>query len=213
MKTVIIGSSGHAKVIVDILRQASQDELVGCTTIDATCQDVLGLPVLGDDSILPRLLREGVGQAFVAIGDNRSRARIAQRMEGLGFALINAVHPSAVIAPSVKLGKGIAIMAGAIINPDTVIGDNAIVNTGTTIDHDCVIGANCHLAPGTHVAGNVTIGAGAFLGVGCTVIPKMAIGEWCILGAGATVVMDVPSCVLAVGVPAQVRKKLPQERS
>ncbi len=208
MKAIVIGSGGHAKVIIDILRFNREIELVGCITADKDCDRVLDLAVLGDDARLPMLYEEGIRHAFVAIGDNRLRAKIAGGLEAMGFTLINAIHPFSAVASSVKLGKGVAIMAGAVINPDSVVGDYAIINTGVTVDHDCIIGKACHLAPGTHTAGNVSVGEGTFLGVGCNVIPKMTIGEWCVLGAGTTVVKELPSCVLAVGVPAKVLKKM-----
>jgi len=207
MKTILVGSGGHAKVIIDILRKTPGVELVGCTSTDAVCREVLGLPVLGNDGILPALLSQGVTGAFVGIGDNRSRARIARQLESLGFTLINAIHPCATIATSVKLGKGIAVMAQAVINPDTAVGDYAIVNTGATVDHDSVLGECCHLAPGTHLAGNVTIGVGAFLGVGCAAIPGVSVGAWTVVGAGSVLVNDLPAKVLAVGTPARVIKK------
>jgi UDP-perosamine 4-acetyltransferase len=206
MKTVLVGSGGHAKVIIDILRHNPEVELAGCTSSDPECREVMGLPVLGTDAVLPSLLQAGVTQAFVAIGDNRARVRVAREVAGLGFFIINAIHPCTTIAPSVKLGKGIAVMAGVVINPDTMVADYAVVNTGATVDHDGSLGEGCHLAPGTHLAGNVSIGAGAFLGVGCSAIPEVSVGDWSVVGAGAAIVADIPAKVLALGVPARVIK-------
>src|SRR4030066_1795075 len=207
-KVVIVGSGGHAKVIMDILSSSKDYELVGCTSADLTLREVMGIPVLGDDSILPQLFAEGIKYAFVAIGDNRKREEFSNYVTRAGFELINAISLYSYISYTVKLGKGIAIMPGAVINACAVIQNNAIINTGATIDHDCLIGAGCHIAPGCHIAGNVRIGQGSFFGVGCKVIPKITIGEWSIIGAGAVVVNDLPGYSLALGAPAKVVKKL-----
>lgn len=210
-KIVIVGSGGHAKVIIDILSSSKKYDPVGCVTADLSAMAVLGVPVLGNDAALPKLFSKGIKYAFVAIGDNRKREELSKYVVGLGFELINVISVHSYIASSVKLGKGIAIMPGAIINACAVIENNAIINTGVTIDHDCLISAGCHIAPGCNIAGNVSIGQGSFLGVGCKVVPKITIGEWSIIGAGAVVVNDLPRYSLAVGFPANVIKKLQEE--
>ncbi|MEW6418727.1 MAG: acetyltransferase [Nitrospirota bacterium] len=206
-KIIIIGSGGHAKVIIDILKSSDNYKIIGCTDASLKQKDIMGLPVLGDDSILPQLYKNGLRHAFVAIGDNKIRSEISDCVKKMGFELINAISPHSYISKSVKLGSGIAIVQGAVINPETVIGNNAIINTGSTIDHDCIIEESCHIAPGCNIAGNVRIGKGTFLGIGCKVIPKITIGEWTTVGAGAVVVNDLPGYSLAVGVPAKIVKE------
>jgi UDP-perosamine 4-acetyltransferase len=203
---VIIGASGHAKVIIDMLQDAGNVEIVGCTSGDPADAEasLLGIPVLGDDRVLPHCYEAGVRQAFVAVGDNRLRDKLMRRVVALGFGLANVISRQAAVSCRVKLGVGIAVMPGAIINVCSEIGDGSIVNTGATIDHDCRLGACVHIAPGTNLAGCVTLGEGAFLGTGARVIPKVNIGPWSIIGAGAVVIKDIPGYVTAVGVPAEV---------
>jgi UDP-perosamine 4-acetyltransferase len=159
---------------------------------------VLGLTVLGSDDILPELFRSGVQHAFVALGDNRARLSVSQRLAHSGFRLVNAVSRRAVVSRHARLGTGVAIMPGAVINADAVLEDGAIVNTGASIDHDCRIGRYAHIAPGSSLAGNVTIGEGVLLGAGSSVIPGRSVGPWSIIGAGE---------ITAVGVPARVVKR------
>ena len=205
---VIIGAGGHAKVVVDMLQDNADFNLVGCVSQTANSTGLLGLPSMGNDEALPRIMASGVRHAFVAVGDNRLRAELMRHVAQLGFSLVNAVSRRAVISARVALGAGIAIMAGAVINVDSVVEDGVIINTGATVDHDCRIGACAHIAPGTHLAGNVTIGEGTFLGVGCSVIPGRTIGAWSTIGAGSAVVRDIPGRVVAVGVPATILKRL-----
>jgi UDP-perosamine 4-acetyltransferase len=206
IKVVVVGSGGHAKVIIDILQSESKVELVGAISSDRTQSTICDIPVLGDDSILPKLFSQGINHAFIAVGSNRLRAKLGKNVEEIGFQLINAISPQAVLSARVKLGKGIAIMPGAVVNVDTQIDDYAIINTGATVDHDCRIGRYVHIAPGSHLCGNVEVGEGTFICVGSSVIDKSKIGEWAVLGAGGVVISDLPAYVTAVGVPARVIK-------
>ena len=204
--TVVIGSGGHAKVVIDVLRGCGDVVLAGCISQAAPGEMTNGVPVLGGDDLLESLRRRGVTHAFVALGDNRLRLRIMHHAVSLGFELVTAVSPHAVLSPSVKIGCGTVVMPGAIINADARIGDGVIVNTGATVDHDCDIADGCHIAPGTNLAGCVQVGTGTFLGTGSRVIPRIRIGRWSVIGAGAVVISDVPDESVSVGVPARVKR-------
>jgi UDP-perosamine 4-acetyltransferase len=201
---VIIGGGGHAKVVIESLR-ASGQAVAAIVDADPTPREVLGVPVIGDDLKLSELRGQGLSALFVAIGDNRLRETLGRRARGLGFSLVNAIHPSAIVSPTARLGEGVAVMAGVAINADSQVGDLAIINTGAIVDHDCRLGAACHLGPASALAGGVTLGQRAFLGVGARVIPGVTIGDDAIVGAGGVVVRDLPAAVLAVGVPAQIK--------
>ncbi len=198
---VVIGAGGHAKVIIELLR-SSGVSIVGLIDADSTPRTVLGVPVLGDDTLLPTLRAQGIPNAFVALGDNSLRLHMGASVQALGFCLVNAISHRATISPSARLGCGVAVMAGAVINADAQIGDLVIINTGAGIDHDAVLGAACHIGPGATIAGRVHIGSLALLGVGSSVIPRRTVGDGAIIGAGACVIHDINPHVTAVGVPA-----------
>jgi UDP-perosamine 4-acetyltransferase len=210
-RIVILGAGGHAKVIIEIIRAAGTGTIVGLADADPTPREVLGARVLGDDTVLRRLHAEGVGHAFIAIGDNRIRARAADAVRAIGFELVNAISPAATLSPSARIGRGVAVMAGAVVNADAVLEDLVIVNTRASIDHDVRLGRACHIGPGAALAGGVSVGAEAFIGVGASVIPQRVIGAGSIVGAGASVIDDVAPGVTVVGVPARplpARKRL-----
>jgi sugar O-acyltransferase (sialic acid O-acetyltransferase NeuD family) len=199
---IVIGAGGHGKVVVSTLLAAGVD-VVGVFDDDEKKwgSEILGVPVTG-----PLAGAEGHGHlAVLGIGNNEARQRLADQL-GIGWA--TAVHPNAWIHPSVRLGEGSVVFAGAVIQPDAILGKHVIVNTGALIDHDCEVGDYAHVAPGVQLAGGVRLGEGAFLGIGCSAIPGVRVGAWTTVGAGAAVVSDLPSGVMAVGVPAKpLRKK------
>lgn len=204
---IVLGASGHAKVVIELLRASGLqvDYCVGGLDSPESC---LGVAVLKGDEHLQHLRENGYTRAFVAIGSNALRQRLAHTAREAGFHLVNAISPTAVISPTARLGKGIAIMAGVIINAESVIEDLAIINTGATIDHDCRIGQAVHIAPQCALAGNVSVSEAAFLGIGCKIIPGIKIGEGATIGAGGVVVSDIPARTLAVGIPARVIKNM-----
>jgi UDP-perosamine 4-acetyltransferase len=205
MKIVVVGGGGHARVVIEVLLAAGW-EVVGFTDAGTPPGQTFGaVPCLGGDEALPAVRAAGVETAIIALGENALRARLAAAARDLGFTLGNAVHPGAHLSPSVRLGAGIAVMAGAVINAATTIGDGSIVNTGATVDHDNRIGAFVHIAPGCHLAGYVTVGDGALIGVGSTVGRgrPLAIGAGAVAGSGSVVIQDVPAGATVFGNPAR----------
>ena len=213
LKSVIgLGAGGHAKVVIEVLRLNARHKIVGL--LDPKKQlwntEVLGVPVLGDDSLLPDLLRQGVDLAFIGlggVGDTRPRQRLYEHARLLGFGVIQAIHPQAVVSPSSELGDGLTVMALAVINAGAHLGENVVVNTGAIVEHDCAVGAHVHIATGAVLASSVTVGSGAHIGAGATVRQSITIGEGSVVGAGAVVVKDVEPWTVVVGVPARILER------
>lgn len=214
MKQVIgLGAGGHAKVVAEILRLTGGYELVGL--LDPRQElwktEVLGILVLGDDSLLPELYQRGIRYAFIGlgtVGDTRPRRRLYEKARRQGFQVVPAIHPQAVIAPSVEIGHGPTVMAGAVINAAAQLGDNVIVNTGAIVEHDCVVGNHVHIATGACLASTVHVGEGTHIGLGSSIRQCIHIGRNAIIGAGAVVVDDVPDNVVVLGIPARIWKKV-----
>ena len=203
---IVVGAGGHAKVCIEILR-ASGFYVDFCVGQDDSPETCLGIPVLKGNEHLASLAGRGYSWIFVAIGANRTRERLAAEALELGYELVNAISPHAVVSPSAKLGKGIAVMPGAVIQAEAAVEDLAIINTGSTVDHDCTIRKTAHLGPHCALAGNAVIGPRCLLGTGTTVIPGVVIGDDAVIGAGGVVISDIPAGSTAVGVPARIVKR------
>jgi UDP-N-acetylbacillosamine N-acetyltransferase len=200
----VFGGSGHGKVVADTARALGFEP---AAFIDDARKgagaSVAGLPILQWEAYLAD--RDAWGDAAVAlgIGANVDRQRCLNRLRVAGIVPMTLVHPSAVIAPSSRIGDGVVVMALAAVNPDAVVADGVILNTGSIVEHDCVVGSFTHLSPNATLGGGVRIGERTHLGLGAVALPLVAIGSDVTVGAGAVVHRDVADGLTVVGVPAR----------
>lgn len=214
---LIVGSAGHAKVVIDIVQQQARYAVAGLLDrFRAVGEMTAGIPVVGGEEDLPALVESlGIRGLIVAIGDNHVRATVAARVSELCPALpfVSAIHPRASVAPSALLGAGTVVAAGATINPDARVGAHCIVNTQASLDHDCSMGEGASLAPGVLVGGGCQIGRQSAIGIGAVLKHGVTIGEYAVVGAGSLVLHSLQSQVVAYGSPARVvRSRQPQDR-
>ena len=207
---LILGAGGHAQVVADILWRMYENtgtvRPVGFLDDDEALwgKTHLGLSVLGSIADLEHIPHDGV---IIAIGDNRIRCQLKDKLTQMSEKFIVALHPSAVVAPDVVIEPGAMICAGVVVNTGSKVGAHVILNTGSTVDHHNRINDCVHIAPGAHLGGEVAVEEGAFVGIGASVIPRIRLGSWSRIGAGAAVVNDIPPGVTVVGVPARPLKK------
>lgn len=192
----LFGASGHAKVIIDILK-ASGIEVKGLVDDNLQIDSLLGYPVTHGCTDLSPII--------VSIGNNAIRKKVVEKLRG-EFGI--AIHPSVIVSDTVAIGEGTVVMQGAIIQSDATIGKHCIVNTGASIDHECVLADYVHISPHATLCGNVAVGEGTWIGAGAIVIPGVRIGKWAVIGAGTVVTKDIPDCVLAVGNRCKIVKHL-----
>ena len=218
---LIWGASGHASSVAEVLRQENHYEIVGFLT-DSPAPEVTsaiplaipsgetfqGLPLFRGRQRLRELRIRGVKYLAWGFGNCQARLALSEVARQEEFDLVSAVHPQAIVASDVEIGAGSIVMAGAILNVGCRIGESVIINSGAVVEHGCVIGDGVHLCPGTTLAGGVHVGRAAWIGVGAAISDHITIGEGAVVGAGSVVVRDVPSGVVAYGVPAKVRRSL-----
>lgn len=207
-KIVIVCAGGQGAVVADILQRAreagSDAEPVGFVddTPGLAGTDVLSLNVLGPVASLGDIEHDAV---IVALGDNRARREMTERLLAAGERLATAIHPRASVAPSASIGEGSMISAGAVVTPRAAIGRGVILNTKSSVDHDSVVDDFAHVSAGATVGARCHIGAEALIALGATVVSGMTVGARTIAGSGAVVVADLPAGVVAFGVPARIR--------
>jgi UDP-perosamine 4-acetyltransferase len=205
-EVVILGAGNVSRYVCYILSYESGIEVVGFVdkNPDTVGTEIRGRPVLGSDEILPDLHRKGIRHAIVGVGDPDLRSQLRMLAMESGFELVNAIHPSAIISPDVRLGKGVVVMAGVVLSDNPVIDHNVWLGLAAKITHDTHIAGDSLIGGGSAVGTHVKIGDRALIGWGAVIGPRLSVGNDAIVGSGANVVRDVPSRAVVVGNPAEI---------
>src|SRR3989344_5744407 len=107
---IIFGTSGHAKVCLDIL-QLQQFRIAGFIARDRSDveKEINGITIIGcdEDEDFFDQIQEGKLAYFVAIGENERRASLTEKIVATtGRHPINAIHPAARISRFAKFVSG-----------------------------------------------------------------------------------------------------------
>lgn len=194
---ILIGGSGHAKVIIDCVRASGRQ-------VDGILDDgipagtlVQGVPVLGKTADYENYRQH---LFLIAIGNNAVRKRIAR---SVNVCWATVIHPSAVISSNAAIGAGTVVMPCAVVNAGAAVGDHCIVNTGAVVEHDNTLADFVHISPRAALGGTVAVGEGTHVGIGACVRNNISICGGCVIGAGAAVVKDITQPGTYTGVPAR----------
>ena len=152
----------------------------------------------------PRLL--------LASSRNRVKEDVEARLRPFAPIYFSAIHPTAVIASSASVGRGVIVNATAVIQPVAVVGNHVMIHAGVIVEHDCRIDDFANLAPRVALAGHVTVGRRTTIFTGAVVIPGVTIGADVVVGAGSVVLRDLPAGARVVGVPARQLERHAVER-
>jgi sugar O-acyltransferase (sialic acid O-acetyltransferase NeuD family) len=214
---LIVGSGGHARVVLDAAITADTFDPVGFIDDSRAAGWLVDdLPVLGATAQLAKIVNRYKGvQVVVAIGDNFVRSTIVNRIEAILPRVVFAtvIDAAAAVSRRVEIGAGTMINAGSIVNPSVRIGRHAIFNNSSSIAHDNDFGDFSSTGPGVTTGGDVRIGAFTHIGIGATVRHGVTVGEHTVVGAGALVIRDTPVRVVVKGVPGKVvRDRIMGER-
>lgn len=190
-KLVLLGSGGHAKVLLDILMQQSK-ELLAIVSPENSLGDKIfdGIPhYTSDDDAIERFdpkevkIVNGVG----ALPKQSLRTKLFEKFKQRGFEFETLVDHRAIVSPLAEIKEGAQVMPGAIIQAGAQVGVNSIINSGAIIEHDCLIGDFNHVAPGATLSGGVRLDEGVHVGSGATIIQSVTVSRNSIIGAGAIV--------------------------
>ena len=187
---IIIGASGHSKVIVDSLEKMNIWNIVGYLDSFKKGFSFFNYPILGTERELLKFSKKyNIVGGIVAIGDNFIRSEMVAKIKKISpnFKFISSIHPTAVLGRGVKIGDGTVVMAGSIVNSDTIIGEHSIINTSSTVEHDSVIGDFSTIAPNVSMGGGVKIGDFSTISIGAVIKHGICIEDDVVIGANSLV--------------------------
>lgn len=200
-KLLIIGASGHGKVVADIAMKMNKWQYIAFLDDDESIKSSMGIDVIGKSTDAIKYIKDY--DLFIGLGNNDLREIIQVNLEAKGASIPILVHPSAIIGKHVNLYSGTVVMAGVVINCSSSIGKGCIINTSSTVDHDNFIEDYVHISPGSHLAGTVKVGRKSWLGIGSVIINNISIAKDVQIGAGAIVVKNLTEAGIYVGNPAK----------
>ena len=205
-KILLIGGGGHCKSVLDTILSLEEYDEVGIIDKEVKTE-VLGIPVIGTDAMLPILRKEGWTDALItvgSVGDTSARRSLYRVLSDLGFAFPVIIDKSAVIADDILIGEGTFVGKRAIVNAGARIGECCIINSGAVIEHDCSVGGFSHVSVGAVMCGHVSVGSDSHIGAGSTIRQQITIGSNVLIGTGSVVVKDIPDGTKAFGNPCRV---------
>lgn len=206
---LLIGSGGHASVLLDMLIEQEINVLGYVSPLPAANQKLFSdfHWFKSDDDILQFdkatiKLVNGIG----SLPGNTLRADFFNSYKILGYHFATLVSKDASVSRCTTLDQGVQVMRGAIVQTGTSIGYNSIVNTGSIVDHDCSIGSHNHIAPGVTISGHVISKENVHFGTGSAVIQSINVNENVVIGAGVSITKDVDKNTTCY--PARIFKKV-----
>ena len=211
---IIVGAKGFAKEVLEVLHQLNQlEHLVFYDDVNEGVPTFLyeQFPVLRNKEDAAHYFKTVDSRFTIGIGNPVLRKKLTLEFEAMGGVFKSTISPLAQIGHyGNSIGEGSNIMTGTVITNDIKIGKGVLINLNCTVGHDSTIGDFTELSPGVHVSGNCTIGNYCNVGTNATILPKITIGSNVIIGAGSVVTKDIPDNCLVVGIPATIKKELPE---
>jgi sugar O-acyltransferase (sialic acid O-acetyltransferase NeuD family) len=203
-KIIIVGSSGHAKVIVDLLEILNYEIIGYIDSFAKVGSKVCNYKILGDENFLKKSKKIGTNNICIGIGNNYYRKNIFDRLQKINNNIIypNIISPHSIVSNKTSIGIGNVIMDRAVIHSNSTIGNFNVFNTSCIVEHDCIINNFISISPGAILCGNVSIKDNVFIGAGSTIIQKKIIHENTVIGAGSVVINNCEKQSLYVGNPA-----------
>ena len=205
----VVGAGGHAVSVSEAIL-AMGLTIAYYVSHRGPKGSLLGLPIR---DALDQSHIDGGGLVVLAIGDNAGRARAWQALDGAvpldQFPAI--IHPSATVAVTAETGPGTVVLQGAILGAGSRAETGSILNTRAALDHESRLGAFSSLAPGAVTGGRVSIGRRTAICLAASLKQGVTIGDDTVVGAASYVNEDLPSGVVAYGVPARVIRSRAQD--
>ncbi len=213
-KVLILGGGGNASVIgyamIDAFNKGHRElEFCGYINDRDKVNEIEGYPVLGGLKDIPELIKRDYYfiNAIGKIGVQQERITLIESLKIPDNRFVTFIHPSAYVAPNVKLGCGCVIMPNVSISPGTCLGKCCRVMIGAVIGHNNIIGQYCFFAAASCTGAYISIGDGVFISLNATLREFIKIGNYSTVGMGAVLLNSIGENEIWVGNPAKVLNK------
>ncbi len=143
----------------------------------------------------------------IAIANIDVRKESITYCERLNLKPYTVCHPTAVISPTAKIGKGVFVGPLAVVSSHAVIDDYCLVHLHASRSHDARVGRFNSILPGARISGNAHLGENCLVGSNAFIAAGVRVGDDSQIDALTYVSRDVPPNMLV-----SARSKLPVPR-
>ena len=213
-KVVIMGGGGNASVIAYAIIEAAQkgqSDLQFCGYLNDrdNVSEIEGYPVIGGLKDIPKLIDENYFfiNAIGKIGFQKERIELLESLNIPDNRYATFVHPSAYVAPNVKLGVGCVVMPNVSISPGTIIGKCTRIMINAVIGHNNKIGDYCFFAAASCTGAYLNIEDGVFVSLNATIKEFLTLKKYSTVGMGAVLTKDINEHEIWIGNPAHSYNK------
>ena len=197
MKVAIFGSGGTAKETLGYLHGDPRYEVVAVVSTEQFDNLDYGVKF----EVFDRVPSEIDGFIMAVADPALKRKFVAENVD----KWITYAHPSVVISPYARVGRGCWFAPNSLICGDARIGDFVTYNVYAQSGHGCVIGDYSTFSPYATTCGDCKVGTDVFFGVHAAVVPRIKIASGAKISAGAVVRHSILDAVTVYGDPAKVR--------
>ena len=201
---ILIGGGGHCKSCIDVIHQEEKYAIKGIIdTNEPAGKTICGYAVLGNDSVLPALIKDD-NYFLITIGQIKSsaiREKIYNELKRAGATMATVVSPKAYVSPDTTIGEGSIVLHGAMINAGVATGVNCIINSMALLEHDVKVGNHVHVSTGALINGDCSVGNNCFIGSGAVMVNSIKITDGVVIGAGSVLTKSITSSGIYAGNP------------
>lgn len=200
MKTFVFGDNDLAKIVLCYLEQEGT-AVEGFVLNKAYMGQDIGempKPVFAIEDMIEKYGAENCNVYFM-VGYkkvNRTRFNAFENLKKLGVNICTYIHPSCVVNPTAKIGKGAVLLENVVVEAFVKVGDGNYIGPGTNICHHTSFGSCNFISGGVVFCGRVTVKDRCFFGANSAVSQDVTIDDESVVGACAFVDRDLPKgCV------------------
>lgn len=206
MNLVIIGASGLAREVYDLAQVCyghdPEFKVKGFLSDGPSHIEEMGYPKVLN-TVAGYELEDG-DVFFCAIGKVTDRKKTSEIILSKGGRFINLIHPTAIISPSAKIGKGVAIKAYSSLASDVTLGDFVYLQSSVILGHDVKIDSYCQVNSFAFFAGYVHVEEMCTINAGANLIQNVRVAKGATVGMGSVVLNKVKSESTVFGMPAKM---------
>ena len=208
-KIVILGGYGDGELVAWALRDIQCVEVYGwLNDEEREGSQIASLPILGkiNKDKIKDLLSDPTVLFMTALQRVKNAQERLNKIKSLDIPperYYSFIHPSAYVAPNVKIGYDTFIGFHVCIMPNTSIGNHCSFRSSAHVGHDLVIKDGCFVGPNSSLLGRGVLEEGVHIGPNVSIENRVKIGEYAIVGMGSVVTKDVPDGMTVIGSPAR----------